>query len=129
VGKGGLLNAWNGGRINAIDFAGGTVVHISSGVSALMAAIMLGKRHGFGSVPMPPHSVVISVIGAALLWVGWFGFNAGSALSAGPLASSALIATHFAAAAATWAGCSSSGSSPANRRFWGRFPARWRDWW
>ncbi|HEX8523690.1 MAG TPA: ammonium transporter [Tepidisphaeraceae bacterium] len=100
-GKGGLLNAWNGGRINAIDFAGGTVVHISSGVSALVAALVLGKRRGFGSTPMPPHSVVISVIGAALLWVGWFGFNAGSALSAGALASSALIATHFAAAAAT----------------------------
>ena len=99
--KGGLLNAWNGGKINAIDFAGGTVVHISSGVSALIAAIILGKRKGFGSVAMPPHSVVISVIGAALLWVGWFGFNAGSALSAGGLASSALIATHFAAAAAT----------------------------
>jgi Amt family ammonium transporter len=99
--KGGLLNAWNGGKINAIDFAGGTVVHISSGVSALVAAIVLGKRKGFGKIAMPPHSVVISVIGAALLWVGWFGFNAGSALSAGPLASSALIATHFAAAAAT----------------------------
>src|SRR5688500_5147395 len=99
--EGGLLNAWNGGKINAIDFAGGTVVHISSGVSALVAAIVLGKRKGFGKIAMPPHSVVISVIGAALLWVGWFGFNAGSALSAGPLASSALIATHFAAAAAT----------------------------
>jgi Amt family ammonium transporter len=100
-GKGGLLNAWNGGKINAIDFAGGTVVHISSGVSALVCAILLGKRKGFGSVPMPPHSVVLSVIGAALLWVGWFGFNAGSALSAGPLASNAFICTHFAAAAAT----------------------------
>src|SRR5690349_3010271 len=66
-GKGGLLNAWNGGKINAIDFAGGTVVHISSGVSALVAAIVLGKRKGFGTVAMPPHSVVISVIGAALL--------------------------------------------------------------
>ena len=99
--KGGLLNAWNGGKINAIDFAGGTVVHISSGVSALIAALVLGKRKGFGKVAMPPHSVVISVIGAALLWVGWFGFNAGSALSAGALASSALVTTHFAAAAAT----------------------------
>jgi Amt family ammonium transporter len=100
-GKGGLLNAWNGGKINAIDFAGGTVVHISSGVSALIAALVLGKRKGFGRMAMPPHSVVISVIGAALLWVGWFGFNAGSALSAGALASSALVTTHFAAAAAT----------------------------
>jgi len=104
-GKGGLLNAWNGGKINAIDFAGGTVVHISSGVTALMCALVMGKRRGFGRIPMPPHSVVLSVIGAALLWVGWFGFNAGSALSAGALASSAFIATHFAAAAGTmgWA--------------------------
>ncbi len=104
-GKGGFLNAWMGGKFAAIDFAGGTVVHISSGVSALVCAFMLGKRKGFGSVPMPPHSVVISVIGAALLWVGWFGFNAGSALSAGGLASNAFICTHFAAAAAAlgWA--------------------------
>jgi Amt family ammonium transporter len=68
-------------------------------VSALICAMVLGKRRGYGRVPMPPHSVVLSVIGAALLWVGWFGFNAGSALSAGALASSAFIATHFAAAA------------------------------
>ncbi len=97
-GKGGLLNASMGGKFPAIDFAGGTVVHISSGVSALVCALMLGKRQGYGRIPMPPHSVVLSVIGAALLWVGWFGFNAGSALSAGALASSAFIATHFAAA-------------------------------
>jgi Amt family ammonium transporter len=97
--KGGLLNAWNGGKINAIDFAGGTVVHISSGVTALVCAFVLGKRRGYGKVPMAPHSVVLSVIGAALLWVGWFGFNAGSALSASPLAAWAFVATHFAAAA------------------------------
>jgi Amt family ammonium transporter len=97
-GKGGLLNAGNGGIIPAIDFAGGTVVHISSGVSALICALMMGKRRGYGKVPMPPHSVVLAVIGAALLWVGWFGFNAGSALAANGLASSAFIATHFAAA-------------------------------
>lgn len=104
-GKGGLFNAFNGGKIGAIDFAGGTVVHISSGVSALVCALFLGKRRGYGETPMPPHSVVLSVIGAALLWVGWFGFNAGSALSAGSLAASAFIATHFAAAAAAlgWA--------------------------
>ncbi len=97
-GKGGLLNAWSGGQFAALDFAGGTVVHISSGVSALMCALMLGKRRGYGKVPMPPHSVVLSVVGAALLWVGWFGFNAGSALSASPLAVGAFVATHFAAA-------------------------------
>src|SRR5256714_3211376 len=102
-GKGGLFNAGVGnvyGKLPAIDFAGGTVVHISSGVSALVCALVLGKRHGYGRVPMPPHSVVLSVIGAALLWVGWFGFNAGSALGASGLASSAFVATHFAAAAA-----------------------------
>jgi len=98
-GKGGLFNAAMGGAIPAIDFAGGTVVHISSGVSALVCAIVLGRRRGFGSTPMPPHSVVLSVIGAAMLWVGWFGFNAGSALSAGGLACNAFVATHFAAAA------------------------------
>jgi Amt family ammonium transporter len=99
-GKGGLFNAFNGGKIPALDFAGGTVVHISSGVSALICALVLGKRVGYGSTPMPPHSVVLSVIGACLLWVGWFGFNGGSALAANATASSALAATHFAAAAA-----------------------------
>jgi Amt family ammonium transporter len=98
-GKGGLFNAWMGGRIPAMDFAGGTVVHISSGVSALICALMLGKRRGYGEYAMPPHSVVLSVIGAAMLWVGWFGFNAGSALTAGPLASTAFVNTHLAAAA------------------------------
>jgi Amt family ammonium transporter len=104
-GTGGFLNAWMGGKFAALDFAGGTVVHISSGVSALVCALYLGKREGYGSTPMPPHSVVLSVIGAAMLWVGWFGFNAGSALNAGGLASSAFIATHFAAASAAlgWA--------------------------
>ncbi len=105
-GKGGLLNAALAGRIPCLDFAGGTVVHISSGVSALVCALYLGKRLGYPKEPMPPHSVVLSVIGACLLWVGWFGFNAGSALSAGSLATSAFVATHLSAAAATlgWAG-------------------------
>jgi ammonium transporter, Amt family len=102
-GKGGLFNAFlaDPDRMNlpALDFAGGTVVHISSGVSALVCALVLGKRRGFGQVPMPPHSVVLSVIGAGLLWVGWFGFNGGSALAANGLASNALVATHMAAAA------------------------------
>jgi Amt family ammonium transporter len=97
-GKGGLFNAWMGGAIGAMDFAGGTVVHISSGVSALICALMLGKRTAYGKTPMPPHSVVIAVIGACLLWVGWFGFNAGSALVAAPLASTAFVNTHLAAA-------------------------------
>jgi Amt family ammonium transporter len=105
-GKGGLLNAALGGRFPTLDFAGGTVVHVSSGVSALVCALYLGRRVGYPKEPMPPHSVVLSFIGACLLWVGWFGFNAGSALSAGSLATSAFVATHFAAAAAAlgWAG-------------------------
>jgi len=105
-GKGGLLNAALGGRFPTLDFAGGTVVHITSGVSALVCALYLGKRVGYPQEPMPPHSVVLSFIGACLLWVGWFGFNAGSALAAGSLATSAFVATHFGAAAAVvgWAG-------------------------
>src|SRR5690348_4247619 len=99
-GKGGLLNASLGGRFPTLDFAGGTVVHISSGVSALVCALYMGKRSGYPKQPMPPHSLVLSFIGACLLWVGWFGFNAGSALAAGSLASSAFVATHFGAAAA-----------------------------
>jgi ammonium transporter, Amt family len=89
-----------GGAIPALDFAGGTVVHISSGFSALVCAIYLGKRVGYPKMQMAPHSLVLSIIGACLLWVGWFGFNAGSAVSAGKLASSAFVATHFGAAAA-----------------------------
>jgi Amt family ammonium transporter len=99
-GKGGFLNAALGGRFPTLDFAGGTVVHISSGVSALVCALYLGKRTGFPKQPMPPHSLVLSFIGACLLWVGWFGFNAGSALAASGLATSAFVATHFATAAA-----------------------------
>ena len=89
----------------AIDFAGGLVVHMSSGFSALVAAIMLGKRKGFGKEPMPPHSLPLCLIGAGLLWTGWFGFNAGSALSASPLATLAFLNTSTAASTATvvWA--------------------------
>ncbi len=102
-GKGGLLNATLGGRVPTLDFAGGTVVHITSGVSALVCALYLGKRVGYPREPMPPHSVVLSLVGACLLWVGWFGFNAGSALSSGPLATSAFVNTQFGAAAAALA--------------------------
>ncbi|HEY1208067.1 MAG TPA: ammonium transporter [Terracidiphilus sp.] len=98
-GVGGILNT-TGGRCPVLDFAGGTVVHISSGVSALVCALYLGKRVGYPHENMTPHSMVLSFIGAAMLWVGWFGFNAGSALSAGPLATSAFVNTQFAAAAA-----------------------------
>ncbi|MFA5256001.1 MAG: ammonium transporter, partial [Candidatus Omnitrophota bacterium] len=91
-------------NIGALDFAGGTVVHVSSGISALVCALVLGKRRGYGREPMPPHNLPLCLIGAALLWFGWFGFNAGSALGANELAVSAFIATNTAAAAAalTW---------------------------
>jgi len=104
-GKGGFLNASLGGRFPSLDFAGGTVVHVTSGVSALVCAAYLGRRLGYPKEPMPPHSVVLSFVGACLLWVGWFGFNAGSALAASGLATSAFVNTHFGAAAAAlgWA--------------------------
>jgi Amt family ammonium transporter len=98
-GVGGILNI-AGGRWPVLDFAGGTVVHISSGVSALVCALYLGKRAGYPQENITPHSMVLSFIGAGMLWVGWFGFNAGSALNAGPLATSAFVNTQFAAAAA-----------------------------
>jgi ammonium transporter, Amt family len=100
-GKGGYLNAFLGGKVPCFDFAGGTVVHVTSGVSALVCALYLGKRLGFPREPMKPHNLVLSLIGACLLWVGWFGFNAGSAVNASGLATSAFVATHFGAAAAT----------------------------
>jgi len=89
----------------ALDFAGGTVIHVSSGVSALVCALLLGKRLGYGKEEMRPHNMTYTAVGAAMLWVGWFGFNAGSALAASPLAANAFAATHFAAAAGgiTWA--------------------------
>lgn len=92
-------DGWLAG-LGVLDFAGGTVVHISSGVSALVCALYLGKRHGFPSEGMKPHSLTLSFVGACLLWVGWFGFNAGSALNASGLASAAFVNTHFASAAA-----------------------------
>ena len=94
--------AWAGG---AIDFAGGTVVHISSGVSALVCAVLIGKRLGFGTEDMRPHNMTYTAMGAAMLWVGWFGFNAGSELASDGLTASAFVVTHFSAAAGaiTWA--------------------------
>ena len=98
-GKGGFFNWALGGRIPVLDFAGGTVVHISSGAAALVCALVIGPRNGFPREPMLPHNVVLSLIGTGLLWVGWFGFNGGSGLNAGSLATSAFAATHFAGAA------------------------------
>ena len=93
---------WGGGwlgELGALDFAGGTVVHISSGVAALAAALVLGKRHGYGTEKMAPHNLPFTVVGAALLWVGWFGFNAGSALAADGIAAGAFVATQVATSA------------------------------
>jgi len=90
-------------KMGALDFAGGTVVHISSGVSALAAAILIGKRRGYPQEPMPPHNLTMTVTGASLLWFGWFGFNAGSAIAANKLATSAFVVTHLATAAAALA--------------------------
>ena len=99
----GAPGAWGGG---ALDFAGGTVVHISSGVSALVCAVLVGKRLGLGSEDMRPHNMTYTALGAGMLWVGWFGFNAGSAVAADATASNALVVTHFSASAGAvaWAG-------------------------
>ncbi len=93
---------WGGGflqRMGLLDYAGGTVVHITAGVAALVSAIVLGPRKGFGRVAMPPHNMTMTVIGAGMLWVGWYGFNAGSALAANGSAGMALVATHISASA------------------------------
>jgi len=94
------------GRMGALDFAGGVAVHVSSGVAALAAAILLGKREGYGSEELRPHNLPMTLLGAGLLWFGWFGFNAGSALTAGSLAGSAFVATHVAGTtgALSWIG-------------------------
>ena len=91
---------WIGEKLGALDFAGGLVVHISSAAAALAAAIMVGKRKGYKVEPMPPHNLVLTLIGASLLWFGWFGFNAGSALASDGLAANAFIVTHIASATA-----------------------------
>ena len=94
---------WGGGFLGSagvLDFAGGTVVHINAGVAGLMCALVMGKREGYGTVNMAPHNLVLSVIGASLLWVGWFGFNAGSELAADGLAGAAMMNTQVATAAA-----------------------------
>jgi Amt family ammonium transporter len=91
-------------NLGALDFAGGLVVHISSGIAALAAALLVGKRKGYGDEPMPPHNLTMTLLGAALLWFGWFGFNGGSAVASGSLATNAFVVTHIstAAAALSW---------------------------
>jgi len=101
---------WGGGwlaDLGFMDFAGGSVVHINAGVAALVAALIIGNRNGFPDTPMPPHNMTLTVAGASMLWVGWFGFNAGSALTAGSSAGMAMVATHISAAAGAlaWMAC------------------------
>jgi Amt family ammonium transporter len=116
-------------KMGLIDFAGGTVVHVTAGVAALITAVMLGKRQGFLVTPMMPHNLTMTITGAGMLWVGWFGFNAGSALAANGSAGMALLATHISAAAGalTWMTiewvASSVTASPAA---WAPSPAWWR---
>ena len=97
--------AWSGdgsffGDLGVLDFAGGTVVHINAGIAALVAALLLGKRQGYLEVPLPPHSLTLTVVGAGMLWVGWFGFNAGSAVAADGAAGMAMLVTQIATATA-----------------------------
>ena len=101
---------WGGGwlaDLGFMDFAGGSVVHINAGVGALVAALIIGNRNGFPDTPMPPHNMTLTVMGASMLWVGWFGFNAGSALTAGSSAGMAMVVTHISAAAGSlaWMAC------------------------
>jgi len=94
---------WGGGFLGAagvLDFAGGLVVHLNAGIAALVCCVVIGKRHGYGQEYMAPHNLVLTLIGTSLLWVGWFGFNAGSALASGELAGSAMLNTHIAASVA-----------------------------
>ena len=107
AGSGWLCEANSAAKFPALDFAGGTVVHISSGISALLVAIMIGPRAGYPKEPMPPHNLTYTCIGAALLWVGWFGFNAGSALGPSTFAVNAFVATHMCAACGVvgWSVC------------------------
>jgi Amt family ammonium transporter len=100
---GGWLSNVFGSGVGVLDFAGGTVVHINAGVAALVAALVVGKRKGFPQTPMPPHNLMITVAGAAMLWVGWFGFNAGSAVAANGSAGMAMLVTHIGAAAGSLA--------------------------
>ena len=122
--KAGLIWQWG-----ALDFAGGTVVHINAGVAGLVGAYMIGKRIGFGKEAMPPHNLTMTMIGAALLWVGWFGFNAGSALEANGICR-ARLHQHLPRDRLRGAVLDArrSGSSRASRRCWVRRPARSPDW-
>jgi len=112
---------WGGGwlmQMGLLDYAGGTVVHVNAGVGALVAALMLGRRRGFPESAMAPHSLALTVTGASMLWVGWFGFNAGSALAADGAAGMTMLVTHLSAAAGSLPGWPSSGGATASRACW-----------
>jgi len=113
----------------ALDFAGGTVVHINAGIAGLVGALIIGKRTGYGKDLMAPHSLTMTMIGASLLWVGWFGFNAGSNLEANGTTALAFVNTMVATAGASLSWLLSSGSSRASPRCWASAPARWPAWW
>jgi ammonium transporter, Amt family len=123
---------WGGGwmhAMGALDFAGGNVVHINAGVAGLVLSLMLGKRLGYGKEAMFPSSITLTALGAALLWFGWFGFNAGSQLAADGVAASAFMVTNTSAAMGHWRGCLPNGTRPANPRSSGLLRAWWRALW
>ncbi len=115
-------------QAGVLDFAGGTVVHINAGIAGLMCALVLGKRRGYPDTNMAPYNLAYAVIGASLLWVGWFGFNAGSAVAANGRAGMAMTVTQPPPRRRRWAGCSRSGSPRANPRCSARRPGRSRAW-
>jgi Amt family ammonium transporter len=118
-GSGGWL-----GNKGILDFAGGTVVHINAGIAGLVAAIVLGKRKGYPTTAMPPHNLGYTLMGASMLWVGWFGFNAGSELAADGVAGMAMAVTQIATAAAAL----SNGPNTASQACWVLHPVQWQDW-
>ena len=117
------------GRPGVLDFAGGTVVHINAGIAGLVCALVLGKRVGYGKEPMAPHNLTLTLIGASLLWVGWFGFNAGSAVAADGRAGMAMLVTQLATAVAALAWMFTEWLVRASRRCSGSPRGRWRGWW
>jgi Amt family ammonium transporter len=122
---------WGGGwlaKMGVMDFAGGIVVHVTAGVSALVIAWMIAPRHEFPHGIRPPHAPWMVMVGASLLWVGWFGFNAGSAVASNADAGMAMLATHLSAASATMTGWRSNGSSSASPAWSARSPAQSRAW-
>ena len=126
----GMMNGvWNAAaKIKAIDFAGGTVVHMSSGWSALVLCLILGKRKGFGQRAFLPHSLTLTMVGTGMLWVGWYGFNAGSAVAADGIAANAFMTTTIATAIACCVWPRSNGLRAASRPCWGSAPARSAAW-